>query len=99
MDWADKRVVVTGGAGFLGRAVCRKLHERGCQAVHVPRRKDYDLTTEASVVEMYDHFRPNVVLHLAAEVGRDRRESGAPRPLLLREPGHGPPPDRTSPHS
>ncbi|MGC1275434.1 MAG: GDP-L-fucose synthase [Planctomycetaceae bacterium] len=69
MDWANRNVVVTGGAGFLGRVVCAKLAERGCRTIHVPRRASYDLTTEAGVVRMYDDFRPDVVIHLAAEVG------------------------------
>lgn len=69
MDLSRKRVVVTGGAGFLGRVVCSKLRQRGCTQLHVPRRKDYDLTTEHGVSRMYADFRPEVVIHLAAEVG------------------------------
>lgn len=68
-DWSNKRVTVTGGAGFLGRVVCEQLRERGCQQIDVPRRKDYDLTTEAGVRTMFAHFRPDVLIHLAAEVG------------------------------
>ena len=67
--WSDRTVVVTGGAGFLGRVVCAKLAERGCQRIAVPRRAQYELTTEAGVERMYDELRPDVVLHLAAEVG------------------------------
>ncbi len=69
MNWSDLRVVVTGGAGFLGKAVCRKLRHRGCREVVVPRRQSYDLTVEPEVVRMYDECRPEVVIHLAAEVG------------------------------
>ncbi len=69
MDWTKLRVTVTGGAGFLGRAVCRKLAERGAASIDVPRRADYDLTAEAAVERMYDDLRPDVVIHLAAEVG------------------------------
>lgn len=69
MDWSKRSVVVTGGAGFLGRAVCAKLEERGAGKIGVPRRKDYDLTTELGVERMYKDFEPDVVLHLAAEVG------------------------------
>lgn len=68
-DWSELRVVVTGGAGFLGRVVCRKLGERGCTQISVPRRVEYDLTREADVERMYDALKPNVVIHLAAEVG------------------------------
>ena len=69
MNWTNTRVTVTGGAGFLGRVVCELLRERGCQHIDVPRRKDYDLTTEAGVRRMFAHFRPDVLIHLAAEVG------------------------------
>lgn len=69
MDWTGSKVVVTGGAGFLGRVTCERLRIRGAAEVLVPRRADYDLTTEDGVVRMYDDFKPDVVLHLAAEVG------------------------------
>jgi GDP-L-fucose synthase len=70
-DLAAKRIVVTGGAGFLGRAVCRVLRGRGVadERIFVPRRKDFDLTVEADVERLYDVARPDVVIHLAAEVG------------------------------
>jgi GDP-L-fucose synthase len=68
-DLSSQRVVVTGGAGFLGRVVCAKLAERGCEHVLVPRRRDYDLTDASAVGRMYDDMKPDVVLHLAAEVG------------------------------
>ena len=69
LDWSAMRVMVTGGAGFLGQPVCRKLAERGCQTASVPRRANYDLTREEDVARAYDDFRPDVVIHLAAEVG------------------------------
>ena len=70
-DLATKRIVVTGGAGFLGRAVCRVLADRGVAAerIVVPRRRDFDLTIEADVVRLYETARPEIVIHLAAEVG------------------------------
>ncbi len=68
-DLTGKRIVVTGGAGFLGRPLCRKLDERGCRDVIVPRRSEYDLTREQDVQRLYRDARPEVVLHLAAEVG------------------------------
>ena len=64
-----QRVVVTGGAGFLGRKVCALLESRGCSDILVPRRVDYDLTTESAVERLYTDFEPDIVLHLAAEVG------------------------------
>ena len=71
MDLSTKRIVVTGGAGFLGRAVVRVLRNRGVAAerIVVPRRRDYDLTVESQVERLYDDARPDVVIHLAAEVG------------------------------
>ena len=71
MKFDDKKFLVTGGAGFLGRVVCDKLRERGVSddRLIVPRRKDYDLTREADVARLYDDVEPDVVIHLAAEVG------------------------------
>jgi GDP-L-fucose synthase len=71
VDLATKRIVVTGGAGFLGQAVCRVLTARGVppERIIVPRRRDFDLTVESDVERLYDGARPDVVIHLAAEVG------------------------------
>ena len=71
LDLREKRIIVTGGAGFLGTAVCRVLRARGVPAdrIFVPRRRDYDLTIESHVERLYDDARPDVVIHLAAEVG------------------------------
>ena len=70
---AGKRVIVTGGAGFLGTVVCKKLRERGVKDIFIPRRKDLDLTSEHDVAAMYRNaFAPHkadAVIHLAAEVG------------------------------
>ncbi|RMG45419.1 MAG: GDP-L-fucose synthase [Acidobacteria bacterium] len=68
LDWRRTRVTVTGGAGFLGRAVCRLLAARGGQPF-VPRRRDFDLTREQDVERLFEVARPEVVIHLAAEVG------------------------------
>ncbi len=67
--WRNKRICVTGGAGFLGRAVCRLLRERGASDPFVPRSTEYDLTTSESVERLMQDAKPDVVLHLAAEVG------------------------------
>ncbi|MEF3307223.1 GDP-L-fucose synthase family protein [Paenibacillus sp. GYB003] len=69
MELADKSIVVTGGAGFLGKHVVNALRRRGCERIGVPRSKDYDLRKEAHIVRMLDDFRPDVVIHLAAVVG------------------------------
>lgn len=70
---ADKfpyeRVVVTGGAGFLGSYVVAKLRQRGVENVFVPRSKEYDLVNLADVKRLYDDTQPDLVIHLAAVVG------------------------------
>lgn len=67
--WRDRRVLVTGGAGFLGSYVVRKLHERGCEKVFVPRSREYDLVSMNDVRQVYQDARPDIVIHLAARVG------------------------------
>jgi GDP-L-fucose synthase len=69
MEFSAKRVLVTGGAGFLGRHVVEILQGRGCQEIIVPRRSQYDLTREEAVERLYRDARPEVVIHLAASVG------------------------------
>jgi GDP-L-fucose synthase len=63
------RVVVTGGAGFLGSYVVEKLRERGVDYIFQPRRKEYDLVNIEDVRRMYDDSEPDLVIHLAAVVG------------------------------
>lgn len=64
-----RRILVTGGAGFLGNWVVSKLIQRGCRNTHVPRSKMYDLTDPAMVRSMYEDYQPDVVIHLAAKCG------------------------------
>ena len=69
-NWlADKRITVTGGAGFLGSHVVAELRRAGCREVFVPRSREYDLRRPYAVVRMYVDARPDVVIHLAAVVG------------------------------
>ncbi len=67
--WPNKRVLVTGGAGFLGSFVVEKLQGRGCKDIFVPRSKDYDLVEIEAVKRLYQDARPDIVIHLAAKVG------------------------------
>jgi GDP-L-fucose synthase len=69
MFWQGKRVTVTGGAGFLGTSVVRKLAERGADEIFVPQRTEYDLRETGAVVRMLEQAKPDVVIHLAARVG------------------------------
>ena len=66
---AAKRVMVTGGAGFLGKYVVRKLEERGCHDVFIPSSRDYNLVDMEGVKKLYRDARPEIVIHLAAVVG------------------------------
>src|SRR6202453_2612594 len=69
LNLAGKRVLVTGGAGFLGAPVCRLLEQRGVAELIVSRSAEYDLTNATAVGSLFESSRPEVVLHLAAEVG------------------------------
>jgi len=76
--WPDKRVVVTGGSGFLGTYVCDVLLQRGCEQVWVPRSADFNLTRLINVRRMYEEMRPDIVIHLAAKVGGIGANRGRP---------------------
>ena len=64
-----RRIVVTGGAGFLGSFVLEGLRKRGCKNILVPTIEEYDLVKAADIERMYQTMRPDVVIHLAAVVG------------------------------
>lgn len=65
----NKRILITGGNGFLGIFVVKKLKEYGCKNIFIPRSKDYDLVQMAAVKKLYKDARPDIVIHLAAKVG------------------------------
>lgn len=74
--WQSKRVIVTGGAGFLGSFVIEKLKERGANDIFIPRIEDYDLTDRDSIKRLFDNTlgdgfdaRNMLIIHLAANVG------------------------------
>ncbi|MFH1386108.1 MAG: GDP-L-fucose synthase [bacterium] len=67
--WSDKKVIVTGGAGFLGSYVVEKLKQRGCQDIYIPLIEKFDLRKESDIIRLYSGFNSNMVIHLAAAVG------------------------------
>ena len=85
MNLSSKRVLVTGGSGFLGRHIVSALERHGCRDVVVVRKARYDLTSEPDVIRLFREVRPHVVVHLAAVVGVHRREPRIAGPVLLSE--------------
>src|SRR5438876_3504419 len=69
MDLTRKSIVITGGAGFLGQHVVNRFRQEGCQRLHLPRRAQYDLTRAADVDRLLRDAKPDVIVHLAAQVG------------------------------
>jgi GDP-L-fucose synthase len=65
----NRRIVVTGGDGFLGGYVTEWLRKRGCQNILVPKIEDYDLVDINDIIRMYEEMKPDIVIHLAAVVG------------------------------
>lgn len=66
--WNKKRVMVTGGAGFLGQAVVKQLIKKNV-TILIPRKKKYDLRQPALVHQVFNDYKPEIVIHLAANVG------------------------------
>jgi GDP-L-fucose synthase len=69
MDLRQKKIIVTGGSGFLGQHLVARLRKAGCEQLVVPRSRDYDLTQERDIRRLLARHRPDVVIHLAAKVG------------------------------
>lgn len=71
MNLRNKKIIVTGGAGFLGKVVINKLIEKGCKKedIFIPRSKDYDLREKKDIVKLLDKVNSDVIIHLAAKVG------------------------------
>lgn len=66
---SNKRVIVTGGAGFLGSHLLEALVHYNCDEIFVPKLEDYDLTKEQDIRRLYEEVKPHTVIHLAAVVG------------------------------
>jgi len=69
LDLSSKRILVTGGGGFLGSYIVERLAREGAQGIAAPRRKDYDLTRADAIERLFVECRPQVVIHAAAAVG------------------------------
>jgi GDP-L-fucose synthase len=69
MDLCTKKIMITGGAGFLGSYIVRKLKEGGCNDIFVPAIKNYNLVEMQAVEKAYQDAKPDIVIHLAAIVG------------------------------
>lgn len=67
--WANKRVCVTGGDGFLGSFVQKELYDRGATEIFIPLIDDYDLTDMENITRMLADSKPDVIIHLAALAG------------------------------
>jgi GDP-L-fucose synthase len=81
--WSNKRVLVTGGSGFLGSVVCRKLAERGATEVIAPGSHEFDLTQRDAVKRMFAETSPELVIHLAARVGGIGANQARPAEIYL----------------
>ena len=64
LDLATKRICVTGGAGFLGTHLIRRLKEHGAREIFVPQYPEYDLVREADIIRMIDTAKPDIIIHL-----------------------------------
>jgi len=67
--WKNKKVIVTGGAGFLGKSLVRQLKERGCKHIFIPLEKNYDLRKISAIKRLFKGHEADIIIHLAAVVG------------------------------
>lgn len=76
--WQNKKVIVTGGSGFLGSFVVEKLKERGAEEIFVPRSTQYDLRSSDGIAKILNAFKADMVIHLAALAGGIGANMGRP---------------------
>jgi len=69
LDLPPRRILVTGGGGFLGSHLVERLRRMGCERITAPRRRDFDLTQSDAIERLFRECRPEVVIHAAASVG------------------------------
>jgi GDP-L-fucose synthase len=81
--WSNSTVLVTGGRGFLGKALCERLRQRGVERLVTPGSADYDLRRPHDVARLFDDTRPDIVVHLAARVGGIGANMARPADLYL----------------
>src|SRR5260370_2745692 len=80
--WNNRRVVVSGGSGFLGSFVVEKLRAAACQEITGPRSRGYDLGEQSEALRLYKEARPDIFIHLSAVVGGIGANRTNPRRFL-----------------
>lgn len=81
--FSTRRVLVTGGSGFLGREICAALADRGAKEIAAPRSSEYDLTRPDDVGKVFAETNPDLVFHLAAKVGGIGYNRAAPADVYV----------------
>ena len=87
--WQDRNVIVTGGAGFLGKSVVSLLKNSGCRRIFIPRSKEYDLRKSGDIRKLLDFIQPDLIIHLAAVVGGIGANASNPGKFFLRQSHDG----------
>ena len=94
-DLGSRRILITGGHGFVGRHLVAAMHERGMLELLTPMRSVCDFTDQAETMAYLQEHRPEVVISPGGGSRRNWRQPGQPRSLLLRQHGDGNEPDRS----